>query len=59
MRAGRLATEINAWMQMLTLTGHNANTAGARRWEPKRLRHRLFTVPAGIARTGLSVTLEN
>src|SRR4051794_12301419 len=29
-----LATEITAWMQLLTLTGHDA-----RRWEPKRLRH--------------------
>ena len=24
----------------------------ARRWEPKRLRTRLFTVPAALARTG-------
>ena len=36
-----LAVEITAWMQMLALTGHDA-----RRWEPKRLRHRLFTIPA-------------
>jgi hypothetical protein len=34
-------------MQMLALTGHPAQ-----RWEPKRLRTRLFTVPATLARTG-------
>jgi len=33
-------------MQTLALTNHDA-----RRWEPKRLRHRLFTIPASIART--------
>jgi hypothetical protein len=32
---------------MLTLTGN-----AARRWEPKRLRTRLLTVPATLARTG-------
>ena len=42
-----LACELTAWMQMLAL----ADTA-ARRWEPKRLRTRLFTVPATLARTG-------
>jgi hypothetical protein len=42
-----LAVEITAWMQMLALNGHQA-----RRWEPKRLRLRLFTLPATIARTG-------
>jgi len=41
-----LAVEITAWMQMLALNGHQA-----RRWEPKRLRLRLFTLPATIART--------
>jgi hypothetical protein len=35
-------------MQTLALHGHQA-----RRWEPKRLRTRLFTVPATLARTGL------
>jgi hypothetical protein len=34
-------------MQMLALTHHTA-----RRWEPKRLRTRLFTVPATLARSG-------
>ncbi len=42
-----LACELTAWMQMLALP----DTA-ARRWEPKRLRTRLFTVPATLARTG-------
>ena len=53
-----LAVEITAWMQMLTLTGHDDDTHGARRWEPKRLRHRLFTVPAQIARTSRRVLLH-
>jgi hypothetical protein len=42
-----LACELTAWMQMLALTNHTA-----RRWEPKRLRTRLFTVPATLARSG-------
>jgi hypothetical protein len=42
-----LACELTAWMQMLALPNHPA-----RRWEPKRLRTRLFTVPATLARTG-------
>jgi hypothetical protein len=42
-----LACELTAWMQMLALTDHPA-----RRWEPKRLRTRLFTIPATLARTG-------
>jgi Transposase DDE domain group 1 len=42
-----LACELTAWMQTLALHGHQA-----RRWEPKRLRTRLFTVPATLARTG-------
>jgi DDE family transposase len=40
-----LALEVTAWMQMLALTGHQA-----RRWEPKRLRLRLFTIAGRIAR---------
>lgn len=39
-----LALELTAWMQMLALTGHQA-----RRWEPKRLRLRLFTIAGRIA----------
>jgi len=48
-----LAVEITAWMQMLALNGHQA-----RRWEPKRLRLRLFTLPATIPRTGRQVRLH-
>jgi hypothetical protein len=48
-----LAVEITAWMQMLALT-----KVEARRWEPKRLRLRLFTVPATLARTGRRVLLH-
>ena len=40
-----LASELQAWTGMLALAGHEA-----RRWEPKRLRYRLFSVPATIAR---------
>ena len=42
-----LALDLTAWMQTIALAGHDA-----RRWEPKRLRLRLFTVPASLARTG-------
>jgi hypothetical protein len=42
-----LACDLLAWMQTLALTGHQA-----RRWEPKRLRLRLFSIPARHARTG-------
>jgi DDE family transposase len=42
-----LAADLTAWMQTLALTGHQA-----RRWEPKRLRLRLFSIPARAARTG-------
>ena len=38
-----LAAEITAWMQLLALTSTNA-----RRWEPKRLRLRLFTIAAAL-----------
>jgi len=48
-----LAAELTAWMQLLALAGHHA-----RRWEPKRLRLRLFTVPAALARTGRQVLLH-
>jgi len=53
-----LAVEITAWMQLLTLTGPDATGHGARRWEPKRLRHRLFTVPADLAHTARQVLLH-
>jgi len=48
-----LAAEITAWTQLLAFTGHEA-----RRWEPKRLRYRLFTVPAVLARTGRRLWLH-
>ncbi len=48
-----LAAELTAWMQLLALTDHQA-----RRWEPKRLRLRLFTVPAALARTGRRILLH-
>jgi Transposase DDE domain group 1 len=48
-----LACELTAWLQTLALTGHHA-----RRWEPKRLRLRLFTIPATLARTGRRVVLH-
>lgn len=40
-----LASEIIAWMGLLGYADQSA-----RRWEPKRVRHRLFQVPATIAR---------
>ena len=48
-----LAGDLLAWMQTLALHDHRA-----RRWEPKRLRHRLLTIPATLARTGRRVKLH-
>ena len=48
-----LASDLLAWMGMLALTSHQA-----RRWEPKRLRHRLFTIPATIAHTARQTILH-
>ena len=48
-----LASDLLAWMGMLALTSHDE-----RRWEPKRLRHRLFTIPATIARTARQAVLH-
>jgi hypothetical protein len=42
-----LAGDLVAWMQTLALSGHEA-----RRWEPKRLRLRLLSIPARYAVTG-------
>jgi hypothetical protein len=42
-----LAVELTAWWQMLALTDHPA-----RRWEPKRLRLRLFSIAGRIADHG-------
>ena len=48
-----LACELTAWMQTLALTGHQA-----RRWEPKRLRLRLFSAAGRLARSGRRVVLH-
>ena len=48
-----LASDLLAWMGMLAPTSHDA-----RRWEPKRLRHRLFTIPATIARTARQAVMH-
>ena len=42
-----LAGEITAWMQMLAF-----GETEARRWEPKKLRYRVFTIAATLARSG-------
>jgi hypothetical protein len=47
-----LACELLAWMQMLALTGP------ARRWEPKRLRLRLFAAAGRLARGGRRLKLR-
>ena len=48
-----LACDITAWTQMLALTDHPA-----RRWEPKRLRLRIFSLPADLARHARTVVLH-
>jgi hypothetical protein len=48
-----LAVELTAWTQMLALTDHEA-----RRWEPKRLRLRLFSIAGRIARHARRVYLR-
>jgi hypothetical protein len=48
-----MACELIAWMQLLALHGHPA-----RRWEPKRLRLRLFSTAGRLARTGRRVLLH-
>jgi len=47
-----LACELLAWMQLLALTGP------ARRWEPKRLRLRLFAAAGRIVRGGRRLRLR-
>ena len=47
-----LACELLAWTQMLALTGT------ARRWEPKRLRLRLFSVAGRLVRGGRRLRLR-
>ena len=48
-----LASEITAWAGLLAHPEHEA-----RRWEPKRRRHRLFTIPATLAHHGRRVILH-
>ena len=48
-----LACEITTWSQMLAFTDH-----AARRWEPKRLRLRIFSIPARLARSARATVLQ-
>ena len=48
-----LACDITAWTQMLALAEHPA-----RRWEPKRLRLRIFSLPADLAHHARAVLLH-
>ena len=48
-----LASELIAWLQMLALAGH-----AARRWEPKRLRLRLFSAAGRLANSGRRTVLH-
>ena len=48
-----LASELQAWSGMLALASHEA-----RRWEPKRLRYRLYSIPATLARGARRVVLH-
>ena len=41
-----LAQDLTAWLQLLGLHHHEA-----RRWEPKALRYRLFSIAARLGRT--------
>ncbi|ORB89010.1 IS1380 family transposase, partial [Mycobacterium persicum] len=41
----QLAIDLTAWLQMLAFDEHSA-----RRWEPKRLRLRLFSIAGRLAR---------
>jgi Transposase DDE domain group 1 len=48
-----LACELTAWMQMLAFADTDA-----RRWEPKRLRLRLFNIAGQLASTARRTTLH-
>ncbi len=48
-----LACEITAWTQMLAFSDHPA-----RRWEPKRLRLRIFSIPGRLARSARATVLH-
>jgi hypothetical protein len=47
--------ELTTWMQLLAFTDADGNNHEARRWEPKRVRLRLFSIAARVARTGRRV----
>lgn len=49
-----LAVELTAWAQLLAFDAEHE----ARRWEPKKLRYYLFTIPATIARHGRRILLH-
>jgi Transposase DDE domain group 1 len=49
----QLALELTAWLQMLGLHDH-----AARRWEPKRLRLRLFSIAGRITRHARRTRLQ-
>lgn len=59
-----LAVELTAWMQLLAFTGDSGDNGNsckshqARRWEPKRLRLRLFSTAARIARTSRRIVVH-
>lgn len=48
-----LACGLTAWLQLLALADNDA-----RRWEPKRLRYRLYTIPAQLVRGGRRLRLR-
>ena len=48
-----LACELTAWLQLLGLPGHDAQ-----RWEPKRLRLRLFSTAGRLATSARRTTLH-
>ena len=48
-----LASELTAWLQTLAMVGH-----AARRWEPKRLRLRLFSAAGRLATSGRATVLH-
>jgi hypothetical protein len=49
-----LATDLTAWAQLLAIDRDHP----ARRWEPKRIRRQLFTIPAPLGRHGRRVLLH-
>jgi len=49
-----IATDLTAWTQLLAIAPEHP----ARRWEPKRIRLRLFTIPATLALHGRRVLLH-